>query len=157
MPSRGLKTNDEIFDFVVIDFPDPLHQLLVGQAIHHSVLQAAGTPFEPRWAGRGPEHFPALCPTIFSGVAMMKAAGFKTNPIVAYVPSFGEWGFRPSRAKARLHAVPALRRPPVTSHRWQLPQLFQFPADMVCPGRSEQVKSHQLVRLYEREWRELAR
>ncbi len=87
----------------------------------------------------------------------MKAAGFKTYPYHAYVPSFGEWGFVLA-GKRDYTPPPSLPAGLKYLTVGMLPQLFQFPADMgPVPAEVNKLNDQVLVRLYEREWREVAR
>lgn len=152
-----LESNRDMFDFVVIDFPDPtnfslgklyttaFYRLLAKHLNEGGLMVAQST--SPLFARQS---FWCISET-------MKQAGLKTYPYHAYVPSFGEWGYvlagkRDYTPPAQLPANLKFLTAPM------LGQLFQFPADMgpvqVEPNRlNDQV----LVRYYEREWREIAR
>ena len=79
----------------------------------------------------------------------------KTYPYHVYVPSFGEWGF--VLAAAREYALPEKLPERLKFLTLEtLPELFRFPNDMrpmeVEPNRlNDQI----LVRLYEREWKDI--
>ncbi|MDQ4139617.1 MAG: polyamine aminopropyltransferase, partial [Bacteroidota bacterium] len=90
---QWLKTNTRLFDFVVVDFPDPsnysigklytntfyrlLHQALNAKGF--AIIQAT-SPFV------APKSFWCVINTL-------KSVGFTTLPYHAHVPSFGDWGF----------------------------------------------------------------
>ena len=85
-------------------------------------------------------------------VQTIEAAGLRTAPYHAHVPSFGEWGFviasrRPWRLPIEL--PPGLRYlTPAT-----LPLLFDFPADMArVPAQVNRLSNQVLVHSYETEW-----
>jgi spermidine synthase len=152
-----LEQSNEVFDFIVMDFPDPTNfslgklyttafYRLLGKHLSEGGLAVAQST-SPLFARR----------SFWCVVETMKAAGFQVFPYHAYVPSFGEWGFV---LAGRRGFVPSNTLPGglrfLTAR--MAPQLFEFPKDMgpveVEPNRlNDQV----LVRYYEQEWREVAR
>jgi spermidine synthase len=86
-------------------------------------------------------------------VRTMEAAGFRTRPYHAAVPSFGEWGY----VLASLDEVPVPART-LSGLRYLsdeiLPTLFVFPPDM-APVSTEinRLNNQVLVQYYDREWR----
>jgi spermidine synthase len=89
-------------------------------------------------------------------VETLKQAGLRTYPYHVYVPSFGEWGF----VLAGLHPYePPARLPEglrFLSAR-NLPQLFEFPNDMLpVEAEPNRLNDQVLVRYYERDWSEIA-
>lgn len=152
-----LDSNNEMFDFVIVDFPDPssfgigklyttaFYRVLGRHLAASGLLVVQST--SPMFARRS---FWCVNETI-------RSAGFETYPYHAYVPAFGEWGY-----------VLAGKRPytPPT----ELPQglrfltssniasLFDFPPDMskveVKPNR---LNDQALVHYYENEWKQSVR
>jgi spermidine synthase len=152
-----LETSSEMFDFVVLDFPDPnnfslgklyttaFYRLLSRRLSAGGLVAAQGT--SPLFARQ----------SYWCIVETMKQAGFQVYPYHAYVPSFGEWGF--IVAGKRDYEPP--RRLP-SGLRFlnlaMLPQLFLFPEDMgPVPAEPNRLNDQILVRYYEREWREASR
>ncbi len=151
-----LQGNAEMFDFVVIDFPDPTNfslgklyttafYRLVSKHLSASallVVQSTSPLFAPQ--------------SYWCIVETLKQAGFETRPYHAYVPSFGEWGF----VLAGHHAyAPPAKLPP--GLRFLSPQnvgqLFTFPNDMLpVAAEPNRLNDQTLVRYYDREWREIA-
>jgi spermidine synthase len=87
----------------------------------------------------------------------LKAAGFRTWPYHAYVPSFGEWGYV---LAAHGEWQPPGRLP--AGLRFLTPQnvamLFEFPPDLApVPAEPNRLFDQVLVRYYDREWREIVR
>jgi spermidine synthase len=140
------------YDVVIIDFPDPSNYA-VGKlyttrfyaevarvlAPHGVVVVQATSPFVAR-------------KSYWCVAATLEAAGFKTRPYHALVPSFGDWGFvlatRDEWAEAR--ALPAGLR---FLDRHTMAAMFEFPPDTrrteVSPNRlNDQI----LVRLFNEEW-----
>jgi spermidine synthase len=148
-----LEASREVFDVIVVDFPDPTNfslgklytttfYRLVDQHLAASGFAVVQTT-SPLIARR----------SFWTVVATIEAAGLQTTPYHAHVPSFGEWGF-----------VLASRRPPQFQNApWPadlkfltsagLPALFNFPPDMarlaMPPNR---LSDQNLVHTFEQEW-----
>ena len=148
-----LDTTDEMFDFVVVDFPDPtnfslgklyttaFYRLLARHVSASGFIVVQST--SPMFARQ----------SYWCIVNTLKQAGLRTWPYHVYVPSFGEWGFA--------LAGTGSYEPPV-----QLPEklrflavqnltdLFRFPNDMLpVDAEPNRLNDQVLVRYYEREWR----
>jgi spermidine synthase len=88
-------------------------------------------------------------------VATIEEAGFRTLPMHAYVPSFGEWGF--VIAGGEHLAKPTTTRLDPESFRFLddevLHSLFEFPDDMArVDAPINRINDQQLVSIYTREW-----
>ena len=151
-----LAENRDVFDFVVVDFPDPTNYSL--GKLYTTVFYRALAKHLSRQALVVVQSTSPLFArqSYWCIVETLKQAGLKTYPYHVYVPSFGEWGF--VLAGLSPYEPPALLPQGLRflSAR-NLPELFHFPNDMlpvdVEPNRlNDQV----LVRYYEREWREIA-
>jgi spermidine synthase len=151
-----LETTAEMFDFVAIDFPDPtnfslgklyttaFYRLLAKRLSRQGLAVVQST--SPLFARQ----------SYWCVVETLKAAGLRTWPYHAYVPSFGEWGFvlagnaayePPDRLPAGLRFLTAR----------DLPQLFQFAADMQpVDAEPNRLNDQILVRYYERDWNRIA-
>lgn len=146
----------EMFDFIVIDFPDPTNYSLgklyttafyKGVARHLStqglmVVQSTSPMFarDSYWCI----------------VETLKQAGLKAYPYHAYVPSFGEWGF--VIASAREYAPPQTLPPGLRFVNVAgMPAMFDFPPDMApVPAVPNRLNDQILVRLYDRDWRNIS-
>lgn len=152
-----LESNTEMFDFVVIDFPDPTNFSL-GKLYTSAFYRLLARHLNRGGLAVAQSTSPLFARQSFWCVAeTMKAAGFRTYPYHAYVPSFGEWGFvlAGKRDYETPRSLPAGLKFLTVG---MLPQLFQFPADMgPVPAEVNRLNDQVLVRLYEREWREVAR
>jgi spermidine synthase len=151
-----LAENQDMFDFVVVDFPDPTSYSL--GKLYTTVFYRALAKHLSRQALVVVQSTSPLFArqSYWCIVETLKQAGLKTFPYHVYVPSFGEWGFvlagqypydPPTQLPTGLRFLSARN----------LDELFHFPNDMlpveVEPNRlNDQV----LVRYYEREWREIA-
>ena len=152
-----LEQHDEVFDFIVVDFPDPnnyslgklyttaFYRLLRRHLAGHGVAVVQST--SPMFARQS---FWCIDET-------MKQAGFRTYPYHVYVPSFGEWGYV---LGAGSDWQPPSRLPPglkfLTAQN--VAELFHFPPDLApVPAEPNRLSDQTLVRYYDREWREIVR
>jgi len=149
---QWLEQSQEMFDFVVADFPDPsnyglgklystaFYRLLRQHVAETGLIVVQAT--SPMYARE----------SFWTVVATLEAAGWQTTPYHALVPSFGEWGY--ILAGRREYRPPA--RIPVPTRfvtADALPALFHFPADMArIPAEPNRFDNQNLVRVFEREW-----
>ncbi len=151
-----LEKNDEFFDFIVVDFPDPtnftlgklytntFYRLLEKHLSQHglTVIQAT-SPLYAR------QSFWCIVNTI-------KSVGLQATPYHALVPSFGEWGY-----------IIASHQPYIQPDRYAIglrflspeltPALFSFPRDMAAIDTEiNRLNNQALVHYYEREWKHQA-
>jgi spermidine synthase len=149
---QWLEQSQEVFDFVVVDFPDPSN---------HSLGKLYSTAFyrllRQHVADTGRIVVQATSPlyareSFWTVVATLEAAGWRTAPYPALVPSVGEWGFiiagrRDYRPPATIPVTTRFVTPDA------LPALFHFPADMArVPAEPNRLDNQNLVRIFEREW-----
>jgi spermidine synthase len=151
-----LDGTQEMFDFVVVDFPDPtnyslgklyttaFYRLLARHVSMNGLIVVQST--SPLFARQ----------SYWCIVNTMKQAGLKTWPYHVYVPSFGEWGF--VLAGASPYEPPTslpegLRFLAVSN----IADLFRFPTDMLpVDAEPNRLNDQVLVRYYEREWKDIA-
>lgn len=151
-----LDRNEDMFDFVVVDFPDPtnfslgklyttaFYRLLARHVSSNGFIVVQST--SPLFARQ----------SYWCIVNTMKQAGLKTWPYHVYVPSFGEWGFvlagagsyePPSSLPQGLRFLAAQN----------IPELFRFPKDMMpVDVETNRLNDQVLVRYYEQEWKDIA-
>ena len=148
---------DEIFDFIVADFPDPTNYSL-GKLYTTVFFSALGHHLSERGAFVVQSTSPMFARKSFWCIEeTIKQAGYRTFPYHAYVPSFGEWGF--VLASHRDYTPPAalpdgLRFLAAAS----LSTLFEFPSDMArVPMPANHLNDQVLVRTLEAEWRQISR
>jgi spermidine synthase len=151
-----LDQNQEMFDFIVVDFPDPTN---------YSLGKLYTTAFYRLMAkhlnGQGLAVVQSTSPlfarqSYWCIVETLKQAGLKTYPYHAYVPSFGEWGFviaglheyrLPSRLPEGLRFLSANA----------VPQLFLFSNDMLpVAAEPNRLNDQVLVRYYEHDWSDIS-
>lgn len=150
------RTND-VFDFAVVDFPDPtnyslgklyttaFYRLLAKHLSRAGMIAVQAT--SPLFARQ----------SYWCIVETMKHAGFRTYPYHAYVPSFGEWGFV---LGSLVPYEPPLRLPDGLKFLsvQNLPHLFHFPNDMLpVEAEPNRLNDQVLVRYYDREWSRITR
>jgi len=151
-----LAENRDMFDFVVVDFPDPTNYSL--GKLYTTVFYRALAKRLSRQALVAVQSTSPLFArqSYWCIVETLKQAGLKTFPYHVYVPSFGEWGF--VLAGQYSYDVPALLPEGLRflSAR-NLPELFHFPNDMLqVDAEPNRLNDQVLVRYYEREWREIS-
>ncbi len=154
---QWLEENDESFDFVVVDFPDPSNFSL-GKLYSASFYRL----LDRHLAANGLAVIQSTSPlyarrSFWCIVTTLESVGLLATPYHALVPSFGEWGF-----------VIAGRRPyrPPQSYdvdtrfltRETTPALFVFPRDMErVDAEVNRLNNQVLVRYFEQEWRQVIR
>jgi spermidine synthase len=148
----GERGGTETFDVIVVDFPDPTN-FNIGKLYTLSFYAL----LEQRLSASGYAVVQTTSPLVarksfWTVVQTIEAAGLRTAPYHAHVPSFGEWGFviasrRPWRLPTELPA--GLRYLTLDT----LPLLFNFPIDMArVPADVNRLSNQVLVHSYEQEW-----
>ena len=154
-----LDENRDMFDFAVVDFPDPsnyhvgklytaaFYRLLTQHISRDGsiVIQSTSPLFAPN--------------SFWSIVETVRSSGLRTYPYHVYIPSFGEWGFVLARRGEY--------QPPATlpgQLRFLTPsivaQAFEFPRDMAAPKvavKANTLNDQVLVRYYAEEFSKLTR
>jgi spermidine synthase len=151
-----LDSSPEIFDFIIVDFPDPtnyslgkLYTTVFYSALRRHLSQQGFFVVQSTSPMFARKSFWCIVETV-------RQAGFTTYPYHVYVPAFGEWGY----VLAGQHAY----QPPQS-----LPQglrflttaglrgMFDFPPDMAqVPMPANHLNDQVLVRTYDHEWREIS-
>jgi spermidine synthase len=147
-----LEKNSEMFDVIVVDFPDPSN-FAIGKLYTTSFYQLIDAHLNAGGHAVVQTTSPLIARQSFwTVVATLEAVGLQATPYHAHVPSFGEWGFvlagrRPVRMPTAL--PPGLRFLTVAG----LPALFDFPPDMARVAAEPNRLSNQvLVSTFEAEW-----
>ncbi len=154
---QWLEENDERFDFVVIDFPDPsnfaigklyssaFYRLLEKHLSENALAVVQST--SPLYARQ----------SFWCVVTTIESVGLIATPYHALVPSFGEWGYvligrRSYQPPAAYPVETRFLTPAVT------PALFEFPKDMArVEAEVNRLNNQVLVRYFEKEWRQVIR
>ena len=151
-----LDSNRELFDFIVLDFPDPTNYSL-GKLYTTAFYRLLKKHLSEQGMAVVQSTSPLFArQSYWCIVETLKQAGFRTYPYHVYVPSFGEWGF----VLAAVHSYePPLRVPGDLRFlaARDVPQLFEFPQDMQpVDAEPNRLNNQVLVRYYEREWSAIA-
>lgn len=147
-----LKNNNQKFDFIAIDFPDPSSYSL-GKLYSKSFFTHLRYSLNPEGLFAIQSTSPYFARESYWCVGRtIEEAGFKISPYHAYVPSFGEWGYFiggfktyqfPNQFPSGLKFI----------SKNTLATLFSFSPDMdrlVSPVH--RLNNQILVRLFEKEW-----
>ncbi len=152
-----LEQHDEMFDAIVVDFPDPTN-FSIGKLYTKTFYELVDTHLAASGYAVIQTTSPLIARKSFWTVATtLEAAGLTTAPYHAHVPSFGEWGFiiagrRPFNLPKTLPA--GLRFLDVAG----LPALFQFPLDMArVPTDVNRLSNQVLVQTFDEEWGKVQR
>jgi len=155
--ARWLEENDSVFDFVVVDFPDPSNYSIgkLYSAPFYRLLARHLAP-QGRLVVQATSPFYARL-SFWTIVATLEDSGLKTAPYHALVPSFGEWGYilasREPYRPPENYAVPLRFLNAATTAA-----LFEFPADMTrVPAEPNRLNDQRLVHIFEAEWRHVVR
>lgn len=152
-----LEQNDERFDFIVIDFPDPSN-FSIGKLYSAAFYRL----LEKHLSETGLAVVQSTSPlyarqSFWCIVTTIESVGFVATPYHALVPSFGEWGFvlvgRRAYQPPSVYPVDTRFLAPAMT-----PALFEFPKDMArVEAEVNQLNNQVLVRYFEREWRHVIR
>ncbi len=152
-----LDTNQEFFDFAVVDFPDPTNYSL------GKLYTTAFYRLLAKHLSRSGSFVVQSTSPLFARqsywciVSTVENAGLKAFPYHVYVPSFGEWGFvlAGQESYEPPSQLPAGLRFLTTTN---VPEMFHFPIDMQrVAAEPNRLNDQILVRYYEQEWKEIAR
>ena len=147
-----LESHGEVFDVVIVDFPDPSNFSL-GKLYTTSFYAL----LDRHLAASGYAAIQSTSPLVarrsfWTVVATLESVGLTVTPYHAHVPSFGEWGFvvasrRPWRMPERLpEGLRFLTREGMAS-------LLHFPPDMArVAAEPNRLTDQSLVRTFEQEW-----
>ena len=153
-----LEKDPGIYDFVVIDFPDPTNFSL-GKLYTTAFYRLVEKHLTRDGMCVVQSTSPLFARSSYWTIAeTLKQAGFNIWPYHVYVPSFGEWGFVLAgrlEYKYPTDGLPSgLRFLDVKT----LPLMFQFPEDMKpVAAEPNRLNDQILVRTYDKEWRDIAR
>jgi spermidine synthase len=152
-----LDTNSEMYDFAVVDFPDP-NNYGIGKLYTAAFYRLLNRHISENGAFVVQSTSPMFAPrSYWSIVETVKAANLKTYPYHAYIPSFGEWGY--VIASRRTYTAPTTLPPGL---RYLTPaivaQAFEFPRDMAAVAvQANRLNDQVLVRYYAEEFDKINR
>lgn len=148
-----LKENSEMFDVIIIDFPDPSNYSL-GKLYSLSFYEELRSHLNPGGTCSVQSTSPLFARKSYWCIEnTCRAAGFATVPYHAYVPSFGEWGFillsHEPQALSFIKKMDSFKF--VDTPTWQ--QMTLFPEDMSeIETDVNRLNNQVLVHYFEEEW-----
>jgi spermidine synthase len=149
-----LRDNQEIFDFIVVDFPDPSNYS-IGKLYSNTFYRLLKESLNENGAIVIQSTSPYIAKKTFWCVdATLRSVGFQTTPYHVYIPSFGEWGY--VLATHRSFSMPKRFPDGLKFINAQVVQdMVHFPEDMrVKMTQVNKLNNQILVRFFEDEWSE---
>jgi spermidine synthase len=157
---KFLETTNEVFDVIVVDFPDPSNFSL-GKLYSTSFYALLDKALSASGYAVIQSTSPLVARKSFwTVVRTLEEVGLQAAPYHAHVPSFGEWGFiiasrRPFKPSIAQTAFPNDLR---FLNAQTLPLLFDFPLDMArVPTEPNRMSNQTLVLTFEEEWGKVIR
>jgi spermidine synthase len=147
-----LREHPQVFDFVVVDFPDPSNFSL-GKLFSDSFYRVLYTHVAEGGAAVVQSTSPFVARKSYWCVSdTLEAVGFKTAAYHTLVPSFGDWGFvlasRQKFAQAKTYPAGLKYLNPEIAR-----EMFVFPKDIErVPVGVNRLNNQLLVRTFEEEW-----
>ncbi len=147
-----LRKNNEVFDLIIIDFPDPSNFSL-GKLYSQSFYRQLGLALAPNGRFAVQSTSPYFAKRSFWIINhTIRASGFETVPYHAYVPSFGEWGFILG-ARVAPELPLSLPKDLRFLNLQTMRQMTEFPPDMLVESSEvNRLNNQVLVRTFEDEW-----
>jgi spermidine synthase len=150
-----LDSNEDMFDFVVVDFPDPTSYAL-GKLYTTAFYRLLGRHLRRGGLAVVQSTSPLFARQSYWCIAdTLKEAGLKTWPYHVYVPSFGEWGFMLAGYEdfKLPQALPSGLR---FLSMQNVGEMFVFPNDMLpVAAEPNRLNNQVLVHYYERDWKDI--
>jgi len=149
-----VKEQQETYDFIVIDFPDPSNYA-IGKLYTNTFYRAVRDMLAPGGMIVIQSTSPYVAPKSFWTVnKTLESVGLKTIPYHNYVPSFGEWGYILASAPETIFRKPQQYLPELKFISAQsFDQMLYFPGDMARRETDVNKLNNQvLVKNFEDEW-----
>ncbi len=157
--AQWLEKNQQLFDVIVIDLPDPSNFSL-GKLYSVPMYHLVAKHLTPKGMMVVQSTSPYFAPKAFGSIVKtLQTAGLSTLPYHAYVPSFGEWGYVLANKNSEF-TIP--ERYQVTTQFLDAAttkQMFTFPKDMPVLDNVEanHLNTQILVKYFEEDWRKALR
>ncbi|MES2902314.1 MAG: polyamine aminopropyltransferase [Pseudomonadota bacterium] len=153
-----LQNSTEMFDAVIIDFPDP-SSFALGKLYSVPFYGTVARHVAANGLVVVQSTSPFFAPNAFWTIdATLREVGMKTWPFHAYVPSFGEWGFIMASPQATFTPPASYRLPMRYLNADTTREMFTFPPDMqrreMAPNR---LNTQSLVHEFEQDWGKVIR
>jgi spermidine synthase len=149
-----LRKNKQLFDAVVIDFPDP-SSFSIGKLYSSVFYQMLKKVIQPNGLIVVQSTSPYVAPKSFWCVdTTLRSVGFYTKPYHNMVPSFGEWGYIIASPGIRTDWFLSLPATLKYLNRETIQQMFIFPEDMKAHQtvQANKLNNQALVGYFEDEW-----
>lgn len=156
--AQWLQHNQEKFDVVIIDFPDPSNFSL-GKLYSVPMYRMVARHLNPHGNLVVQSTSPYFAPNAFWCIVnTLEAAGLKTLPFHVYVPSFGEWGYVMANLTGEFLIPDHYRVPTRYLDAETTREMFVFPKDMQRRAvEPNHLNTQKLVEYFEADWRAVMR
>ena len=156
--AQWLEQATQTFDAIIIDLPDPSNFSL-GKLYSVPMYRMVKRHLNPGGNIVVQSTSPYFAPQAFwCIVTTLEAAGLKTLPYHAYVPSFGEWGFVMASLEDNFHVPTQYQVPTAFLDAQTTAQMFTFPKDMPrLTVEANHLNTQRLVEYFEADWRAATR
>ncbi len=148
-----LRANQQQFDFIVVDFPDPSNFSL-GKLYTNAFYRQLYAALNEHGMAVIQSTSPLVARKSYWCIAhTLESVGFYVRPYVTYVPAFGLWGYH--LVAKSLTTNPTYRLPEKLQylHPALIPSLFDLPQDIAyVPTQVNALNNQALVRYFEDEW-----
>lgn len=156
--AQWLQHNQEKFDVVIIDFPDPSNFSL-GKLYSVPMYRMVARHLNPHGNLVVQSTSPYFAPNAFWCIVnTLEVAGLKTLPFHVYVPSFGEWGYVMANQTGEFLIPDHYRVPTRYLDAETTREMFVFPKDMQRRAvEPNHLNTQKLVEYFEDDWRAVMR
>ena len=153
-----LQKNDDMFDAIIVDFPDP-SSFALGKLYSVPFYGILRKHLAANGLMTVQSTSPFFAPHAYWTIdATLREVGMKTWPYHAYVPSFGEWGFILASPQAQYTPPSEYRLPMRYLNADTTREMFIFPPDMKrLPMEPNRLNTQSLVHEFEQDWRRVIR
>jgi spermidine synthase len=153
-----LQKNDDMFDAIIVDFPDP-SSFALGKLYSVPFYGVLRKHLAANGLMAVQSTSPFFAPHAYWTIdATLREVGMKTYPYHAYVPSFGEWGFILATPQAQYTPPAEYRLPMRYLNADTTREMFIFPPDMKrLPMEPNRLNTQSLVHEFEQDWRRVIR
>jgi spermidine synthase len=153
-----LRDNDDMFDAIIFDFPDP-SSFALGKLYSVPFYGMVRKHLAANGLMTVQSTSPFFAPHAYWTIdATLREVGMKTYPYHAYVPSFGEWGFILATPQAQYKPPSEYRLPMRYLNADTTREMFIFPPDMKpLPMAPNRLNTQSLVHEFEQDWRRVIR
>ncbi|MCO6521739.1 MAG: polyamine aminopropyltransferase [Snodgrassella sp.] len=156
--AQWLEHNQQKFDVIIIDFPDPSNFSL-GKLYSVPMYRMVARHLNPHGNIVVQSTSPYFAPNAFwCIVTTLEEAGLKTLPYHVYVPSFGEWGYVMANQNGEFLIPDHYRVPTRYLDANSTREMFNFPKDMQRRAvEANHLNTQKLVEYFEADWRTVMR